>query len=189
TKRMWGAGALYYNDILDSGKSLYCPSIPKSDDVFAYAAYNETGPWPSPRPDGVSSEDGMGQKNVFSSYYYMPQSRTKKFMIPKGISYAKDIEVPIAAVKADDLDAKSVMSTDMMDADVVAHKTGTNNGVSALFADGHVVFSNKSEVFKHKIWFDGVTDINSELSAAALRAIIKGIEGKTHYMEDVIEQE
>jgi prepilin-type processing-associated H-X9-DG protein len=173
TKRMWGAGTLYYHDILDSGKSLYCPSIPKSDGNFTYATYSEEGPWPSKKA-------GSPLNNVLSSYYYMPQSKTRKITVSDGLA---SIEVPIAALKADDLDPKSVMSTDMMAANFLAHKAGMNNGVSALFADGHVVFSNKSEVFKHALWRDETQDINK--LPAVLRTIIKGIEGKTQYMDNI----
>ena len=182
TKRMWGTGTLFYFDILDGGKSLYCPSIPKSDDIFAYAAYNETGPWPSRRPAGASSEAGMGQKNIFSGYYYMPQSRSKKITVPDN-NMAVDLEVPIAALKVDDLDNKAVMSVDMMKTGFLGHKSGSRNGVSALFGDGHVDFNNDSKVFQHRVWHEGI-DINN--SPGVLRAIIMGIEGRTQYMDDII---
>jgi hypothetical protein len=68
-----------------------------------------------------------------------------------------------------------------MKKDFFAHEIGNKRGVSAMFGDGHVAFSNESAVFRHKIWEN--SNVNDYPSI--FRAVIKGIEGRTDYMDQV----
>ncbi|MCK5175001.1 MAG: hypothetical protein KAR47_16520, partial [Planctomycetes bacterium] len=178
TKRMWGYGTLFDAQIVDNPKSFYCPSVPrKTQDRFRYDTYSNGHPWPWWDVEHAGS--GGWEENVITSYYYIPQSKTKTLAVNgNGVS----IDASKAALKATDLKPGSVLSSDLMAKSYFAHEIGNKRGVNAMFADGSVTYSHKSDIFGHEI-FEAES---VHYLPAVFRAVLKGLEGDSSYMDMIV---
>ena len=185
TKRMWSFGALYDAKIIENGENFYCPAVARSDSgLYQYETYIDGHSWPW---WNTSSTNSNINQFVHVNYYYLPQSQKKKWVIdsPEDKYFQGPLEVPMMAVKASHLNANYVMSVDMMADNFFTHKVGKKRGVNALYGDGSVAYSHDPEVFRHEIWDVLLEDEQAHINnqPALFRAIIKGIEGNTSYMD------
>jgi prepilin-type N-terminal cleavage/methylation domain-containing protein len=176
----WGAGSLFYTNIIKDPKAFYCPS--GTDMTHRYSSYAINHPWPWFYDDpGTTAID---KPNTRIGYNYVPQAKVGK----------DALGVPVLAKKAYLLDNTRIMSTDgLVSLANLAHRSGGRKGVNALFGDGRVDFRNEIIAFDPLLWenpkFNNVPagagpKINN--NPILFRSVIRALEGDTKAVKAIL---
>jgi len=136
-------GLVYTTKILNSGKSLYCPSAtPCSPSaMFSYEHYlTPQGQWPA------YGNDATGSAYARSSYLFFPQSRT---LVNPANRAAHEF-----AVKTSDLNPCLATMTDTIYSyRTLAHRSGNAApALNVLWGDMHVSASASTPAFAGSLW-------------------------------------
>jgi prepilin-type N-terminal cleavage/methylation domain-containing protein/prepilin-type processing-associated H-X9-DG protein len=156
-------GLLWATKDVPDPKVYYCPSNKKGvADNFTYDHFvSATASWPF----GAAATDD----NVRSGYSYFPQSKELETVsVPGGVGSRKlpavryDKSEPakswslLTPLKPSNLDPARSMATDGMHSlAALPHRTGSADGLNALFGDGHVKWQSAARnaaAFDAKLW-------------------------------------
>ena len=158
----YGLGSLYFNNLIQNGKTFYCPSVILPG-TYCYDSYTEPGwPWPAIPPDEANILPGWnGNAYVRCSYSYYAQSKTlgppsSEYGGPKlpvqnyssqtfnspNPSDSPNTITTLTPMKTTDVDQNKAICSDTIDSITnILHRTGPNPaGVNVLFPEGHVNF-------------------------------------------------
>ena len=161
----YNLGTLWQMRNLEAGKSFYCPSNQKGNNLD-YEFYNTKAAWPF-GGDPTASNPGY----VRSGYSYYPQSKNSKMtgtaVGQRDVPFWPDRSLSpdplktwicVPQFKQSDIDPRKSMVVDVIfkTLDQISHKKGSKPaGLNAAFGDGHVMWQaylpNK-EGFDVNVW-------------------------------------
>jgi len=149
----YNLGILWYDGLIGSGQTAYCPAIYAPNNKYSFAYYGQSNPWPYGY-NGSDSSNGNATW-VRAGYSYCPSSKTTavastdgygRQQVPVWPDYttsAQPLEtwicVPPFKQTAVDLSKSTLVDVITGVQSDLAHKDGSvPEGVNAAFGDGHV---------------------------------------------------
>ncbi len=175
----YNLGALWAANIIREGKTYYCPSNQKGDNLD-YQFYTKMTSWPF-GGDPTASNPGY----VRSGYSYYPQSKVTKqtstAMGQRDVPYWPDYSVSpqplktwicVPLFKQSEVDqAKSMIVDTIFDKlDLISHKKlGRPAGLEAAFPDAHVTWQDirqNKEGFDPNVWDNIANNMGADLRFA-----------------------